>query len=92
MKKPSASSVFLERQAYQRRRMRDLARAVPILGAVLLFIPLLWTNAAPDGSGVTTSQVLVYLFVVWTGLIGLAAIISRAVKSDAPKPQATDPS
>ena len=34
--------VFLERRAYHKRRMRDLARAVPIIGAVLISIPLLW--------------------------------------------------
>ena len=46
MTKRLPSLVFLERQAYKRRRMRDLARAVPIIGAVLLSIPLLWTRAA----------------------------------------------
>tara|TARA_R110002051_G_scaffold33923_3_gene75532 strand:+ start:34247 stop:34525 length:279 start_codon:yes stop_codon:yes gene_type:complete len=91
MTKRSPSLVFLERQAYKRRRMRDLARAVPIIGAVLLSIPLLWIRAAPEDGGATTSQALVYVFVVWMFLIALAALISRVVKSDAPKPKSADP-
>jgi|TARA_R110002110_G_scaffold194876_1_gene404010 hypothetical protein len=91
MTKRLPSLVFLERQAYKRRRMRDLARAVPIIGAVLLSIPLLWTRAAPGGEGATTSQALVYVFAVWVFLIGLAALISRVVKSDALKQKPADP-
>ena len=91
MTKRLPSLVFLERQAYKRRRMRDLARAVPIIGAVLLSIPLLWNRAAPGGEGATTSQALVYVFAVWVFLIGLAALISRVVKSDALKQKPADP-
>ena len=85
MTKRSPSLVFLERQAYKRRRMRDLARAL------LLSIPLLWTRAAPGGEGATTSQALVYVFTVWVFLICLAALISRVVKSDALKQKPADP-
>ena len=91
MTKRPPSLVFLERQAYKRRRMRDLARAVPIIGAVLLSIPLLWTRGAPGSEGATTSQALVYVFAVWVFLIGLAALISRVVKSDALKQKPADP-
>ncbi len=85
------SAVFLERQAYHHRRMRDLARAVPIFGVVLLSIPLLWVRSGPEVAGATTSQALVYVFVVWIFLIGLAAVISRAVKSDPPPVEPTAP-
>jgi hypothetical protein len=70
--------VFLERRAYHKRRMRDLARAVPVFGAVLISIPLLWQQGE---SGVSNSTAIVYIFGVWIILIGLAAIISRAVQS-----------
>lgn len=73
--------VFLERRAYHKRRMRDLARAVPIIGAVLISIPLLW----PQGEGgVSNSTAIIYVFGVWIILIALAAVISRIVQSDEP--------
>lgn len=83
------SSVFLERRAYHRRRMRDLARAVPVFGGVLICIPLLW----PQGEGgVTNADAIVYVFGVWVVLIALAALISRAVQSDEPPVVPTDES
>lgn len=84
-------TVFLERQAYKRRRMRDLARGVPIIGAVLLGIPLLWTHGGPQIDGATTSQALVYIFLVWMFLVGLAALVSRTVQSDVPPADVPDP-
>ncbi|WP_458790118.1 hypothetical protein [Yoonia sp. MH D7] len=85
------SAVFLERQAYHRRRMRDLARAVPIFGAVVWCIPLLWVRAGADVAAATTSQALVYVFVVWMFLIAVAVVISRAVKSEPPPVEPTAP-
>lgn len=79
--------VFLERRAYHKRRMRDLARAVPIIGAVLISIPLLW----PQGDdGVTNSTAVIYVFGVWIVLIALAALISRVVQSDEPPAALTE--
>lgn len=83
MKPPAKVSVFLARSAYQKRRMRDLARALPIMGTVLLAIPLLWSNTE---DGAANSDAIVYVFVVWVVLILAAAGISRAVKSDPPNP------
>ncbi|MCO4847987.1 MAG: hypothetical protein KC448_08455 [Yoonia sp.] len=71
--KPAA---FVAKGTYRRRRMRDLARAVPVIGVVLLAIPLLWSDAALN------SGAIVYIFVVWVLLILLAAAISRAVSTD----------
>lgn len=76
MKPPRKPSVFLERRAYHKRRMRDLARAVPIFGVVLWGMPLLWREDARN------SDAVVYVFAVWFLLIALAALISKAVKSD----------
>jgi type IV secretory pathway VirB2 component (pilin) len=72
-------ATFLAKDTYRKRRMRDLARAVPVIGVVLLAIPMLWSVAALN-SGAT-----VYIFVVWVLLILLAAAISRVVSTDTPK-------
>lgn len=71
--------VFVARRTYHGRRMADAARLLPIFGAVLLVIPLLWRNPeAPAG----TVAVMLYIFVVWTFLIGTAAILSRRIPRD----------
>ena len=80
MIRPESQNVaFVAKDTYRRRRMRDLARSVPILGAVLLSIPLLWSDVALNSRGI------VYIFVVWVLLILLAAAISRVVSADKPK-------
>ncbi|HBS49267.1 MAG TPA: hypothetical protein DEA05_03885 [Rhodobacteraceae bacterium] len=65
--------VFLERQGYRRRRLADAARLLPILGAALLAVPLLWPRADAPGGGVPMSTAFLYVFGVWAGLIALAA-------------------
>ena len=76
---PSKQTSFLAKDSYRRRRMRDLARAVPVIGGILLMLPLLWS---PDTLNSTAS---VYVFLVWLFLIALAALISRLVSTDAEK-------
>ena len=63
--------LFLHRDTYRRRRVMDAARVLPILGAALLLLPLLW---APDH---TTASGAVYLFLAWFILIIGAAVLSR---------------
>lgn len=66
-----APSVFLERQTYRRRRLMDAARLMPVLGALLFAVPLLWP-AAGDPGGVDpmpTSGAILYIFAVWAMLI-----------------------
>ncbi len=80
--------VFVDRRAYRRRRMADAARILPIFGAGLICIPLLWTDQA--GGAASTGAVMVYLFAVWVLLAILAAVISGYLKpsgqeDDAPK-------
>lgn len=55
-----------------------MARLLPVLAAVLFVLPLIWKLAGNDGRG--TSDVVIYLFVVWSGLIAVAAIISRRLR------------
>jgi len=74
--------VFVAKQTYRKRRMRDFARAVPVLGSVLLLIPLLWSGGDAPA---LNSAAIVYVFGVWIFLIILAAAISRAVMTDPAK-------
>ncbi|MGV6848981.1 MAG: hypothetical protein ACWA5A_11440 [Marinibacterium sp.] len=68
-------AVFLERRTYRRRRMMDAARVLPILGAILFLLPLLWRGhgVAP----VATSAVYLYLFGIWAVLIVGSVILGR---------------
>ena len=79
-----ARALFLERHSYRRRRLSDAARLLPIVGAALFLIPLLWPDAGDgvvDGGGdggsngaVPTSLATLYIFGVWAGLIVVAAL------------------
>ncbi len=79
------NSPFVERRTYRRRRLMDIARLLPLLGALLLTIPLLWPNPDPypapgSQSGMATSVAITYIFVVWTGLIAATFAFGVAVK------------
>ena len=62
--------LFLARALYRRRRLRDAARLLPVLGMFLLLLPLFWTDAARLS---LSAGDVIYFFAVWLGLIGLAA-------------------
>lgn len=72
--------VFLERQTYRRRRLMDAARLMPILGAVLFALPLLWPEPespaviAGRAEPVPMSAALTYVFGVWAALIALSLV------------------
>ena len=75
---PAPPPVFLERQSYRRRRLSDAARLLPLLGAALFAVPLLWP-VAPDGDParqMPTSAALFYIFAVWAGLIVVNAVFA----------------
>lgn len=74
-------SIFLERANYRRRRIADAARAVPILGGVLVMLPLLWPEAEGDG-GVGTVSAFLFVFGIWALMIAVAALLSRWLKHD----------
>jgi len=65
---------FLDRPVYRRRRAVDAARLVPILGAVLFLLPLIWGSATTQPA---TSVVGLYLFSAWGVIVLLAAILAR---------------
>ena len=70
MKEPRPP-LFLARRSYRQRRLADAARLLPVLGALLFFLPTLWSGAT------TTAQGVIYLFAVWAALILGAALLAR---------------
>jgi|JI81BgreenRNA_FD_contig_31_6014456_length_988_multi_5_in_0_out_0_2 peptidoglycan/LPS O-acetylase OafA/YrhL len=73
--------LFVERQSYRRRRLMDAARILPVLGFVLVLLPVLWTQGGTMG---TAGQAL-YLFGLWVALILAAALLSRPLGRDTPR-------
>ncbi len=69
--------LFLARAPYRRRRLRDAARLLPVLGLFLLLLPLLW---APDAQMSLTSGDVIYFFSVWLVLIALAAAFAPGLR------------
>ena len=69
--------VFLERRAYRRRRAMDGARILPVVGAFLFLLPLIWTFA--PGSSLGTAGGGIYIFAVWAGLFICALLFARTL-------------
>ncbi|WP_420860050.1 hypothetical protein [Marivivens marinus] len=70
---------FLARASYRQRRLRDAARVLPIVGAFLVLVPLLWPrDGGPDNAN-GTAEATLYLFGVWFGLIVLSYILARVI-------------
>ena len=66
--------LFLARDSYRKRRLRDGARVLPIFGLILFLLPLMWP-AVPQ-------MVLAhwaFVFALWVALIGLAAILASGL-------------
>lgn len=82
------SPVFLERASYKRRRLIDAARLLPVLGALLWAIPLLWRS----GEGTSNATALMYVFGVWVLLIVFGALIVHRLQgtSEPSKPENLD--
>ncbi|PJI92381.1 hypothetical protein BC777_1230 [Yoonia maricola] len=72
--------VFLQRDSYRQRRVRDAVKLLPFAGVVLLAIPLAWK------SGTSEDQIgangLLYIFGVWVLLIVLSALLSAFIRAD----------
>ena len=71
------SPVFLARRAYRLRRLRDAARLLPLAGAFLLLLPILWEPA--ETAARNTAWDGIYLFAVWGLLIALAAWLAQGL-------------
>jgi len=75
----SPDPIFLARQSYRRRRLGDAAKLIPVVGAILLLMPIIWGGAARTSGG------LLYIFTVWAILIVLIALISRRLVQNIPE-------
>ena len=71
--------MFLGRDSYRQRRVRDAARMLPVLGVVLFLLPLLWERGE---DGARNARALIYIFGVWTLLAVLAFWLSRHLRPD----------
>lgn len=71
------SPVFVERQRYRRRRLIDALRMLPVIGTLLWAVPLLWRA---DEDGMATSDAIIFIFLVWFGLVVAGAVLARAVR------------
>ncbi|MEM7733965.1 MAG: hypothetical protein AAF280_14455 [Pseudomonadota bacterium] len=76
-------ALFVQQRTYRRRRLADAARMLPILGGILFMIPLLWLGSA----SMSTATVMVYLFVIWAALVGIAAVLSRRLGPEEDQPE-----
>lgn len=83
----SRPSLFLERQGYRQRRVRDAARLMPFLGAILWGVPVLW--ASPGPYGISTSRAMLYIFGVWVVLAVASMALARWLEPD-PESETTD--
>ncbi|CUH82645.1 hypothetical protein SAMN04488093_1219 [Tropicibacter naphthalenivorans] len=70
--------LFVERQTYRRRRLVDAARALPVLGLMLWWVPLLWS--LPE-EPMPASTALIYIFLVWAGLVAAAGLLIYALQA-----------
>ncbi|GHC10533.1 MULTISPECIES: hypothetical protein [Gemmobacter] len=76
--------VFLARRSYRLRRMRDAARLLPVAGAFLFLLPILWAPAETEARDTAVDGA--YLFVVWFGLIVVAALMARGLGAQEEEP------
>ncbi len=72
----SLRPLFLARQEYRRRRLRDAARLLPVAGALLLILPLAW-QGQPGAHG--TAGDGLWVFAVWFLMVAGAAMLAPAL-------------
>ena len=66
--------LFLARAVYRKRRLRDAARLLPLVGLFLFLLPKFWQAKAVDGAG--AARDVVFIFVIWAALIIATAVLS----------------
>ena len=67
------------------RRARDAAVLLPLLGLFLLMPPIIVLFAQPVMVG-GMPLIVAYVFGVWLALVAAAALLARALPTDAPPP------
>ena len=68
----------IERQTFRRRRLIDATCALPLVGWVLWWLPLMFNHSETP---VRTSVALIYIFGVWVGLALIAARLVRLLEA-----------
>lgn len=76
----SLPPVFLERQGYRRQRLMDAARLLPLIGAGLFAIPLLWPGPNETDAPYSLSSAIMYIFGAWAFLILIAVGFAYGVQ------------
>lgn len=74
MKLSSRTTQFLARDTYRMRRLMDAARMLPVVGLILLLLPLMRLDSGAESP--PTAAEAVYLFLVWISLIVIAFVMS----------------
>ncbi|OYW48221.1 MAG: hypothetical protein B7Z10_03910 [Rhodobacterales bacterium 32-66-7] len=69
--------LFLARSSYRRRRLRDAARLLPIVGLGLLLLPLFLEPGIRDH---LVARDVTYFFCVWLVLIVVAALFAPGLR------------
>ena len=84
--------LFPERQGHHRRRLADVARLLPFLGAAMLALPLLWPDTGDGADARSLSSAMFYIFACWGILILISVIFGfaarRMVARENPEPGA----
>jgi len=78
--------IFLERSNYRYRRLTDAVRFLPVMGAILWMVPLLWTRGET-----MNSAALLYVFGIWLVLVVVAALLARGLGPAGWSDEPTDP-
>lgn len=87
MKDPQ-QPVFLARQSYRNRRLSDAARTIPVFGALVFMLPLLWTGRGSEAGN--TGSAGLWLFFAWFILIVATGLLSRRLKGMDRDPERSD--
>ena len=64
------------------QRLTDSVLILPFVGTILFLLPIMWPRASEGvaAEGTASSMALIYLFVVWAGLICCALGLALALK------------
>ena len=77
---PGRPGLFLARDSYRQRRLRDAARMLPVLGLILWLIPLMWRREADQTGGMAAA--VAFVFAGWVLLIVLTGLVVRRLRPD----------
>lgn len=72
--------LFLKRGSYRKRRLRDGARLLPVLGLFLFILPILWGPGTTSVADTATDGL--YLFAVWLGLVLVTAVMAPGLSEE----------